>query len=85
MLRQINDHMFLVISDDRTRSKKMVTLRVNEDVVNKYDKLSAILNTQYNVEISRTKIMELVLERAIYILLNEPRTVLLMLEEEQND
>jgi hypothetical protein len=84
MLRQIEECKFLVINK-RNLQKKMVTLRMNEEVVNKYDRLSAILNIQYNIEISRTKIMELVLERAIHILLNEPRTVLLMLEEEQND
>jgi hypothetical protein len=48
-----------------TMRKKMISLRLNADTVLQYDKLAAYLSIQKNVEISRTHIMEVILEEVL--------------------
>ncbi len=76
MIREIGDGVFLARP---MRVKRMVSLRVDESVIDKYDKLTAILRMlDPNINVTRTKIMEIVLERAIRPLLRDPRTLLII-------
>ena len=67
---------FLIEKD----SSVIVTIRLKSSTVNKYDKLTALVNTlDPDLKATRTGIMRLVLEKAIKQLLRDPRLVVVML------
>ncbi len=63
----------------RMRPRRNISLRLDESVVAKYEKLTAILKMlDPDINVSRTKVMEIVLERALGPLLREPRRLLIV-------
>jgi DNA-binding MurR/RpiR family transcriptional regulator len=75
-MKRLDSERFLIEKD----SSVIVTIRLKSSTVNKYDKLTALVNTlDPDLKATRTAIMRLVLERAVNQLLRDPRVVLILL------
>jgi hypothetical protein len=60
-VNRVGETLFEII----LRRKQMITLRLDQNTVLAYDKLATALNTKYNINITRTRLMALILENAI--------------------
>jgi hypothetical protein len=78
-MKRLDDERFIVERDNST----VVSLRLKFSTLNKYDKLTALVNTlDPELKATRSRIMRVVLERAVKQLLREPRTLLVLLRNE---
>jgi DNA-binding MurR/RpiR family transcriptional regulator len=78
-MKRLDDERFIVERDDSI----VVTLRIKSSVLDKYEKLTALVKTiDPNIQVTRSRVMRLVLERAVEQLLRDPRVLLIMLRNE---
>jgi hypothetical protein len=61
-VNRVSGTLFEIIIKQR---KQMVSMRLDSDVVLAYDKLATALNTKYNMRITRTRLMQIILESAV--------------------
>jgi len=77
-MKRLNNERFVVERDNST----VVSLRLKSSTLNKYEKLTALVNTlDPDLRATRSRIMRVVLERAVEQLLREPRALLTMLRK----
>jgi hypothetical protein len=75
-MKRLDSERFLIEKD----SSVIVTIRLKSSTLDKYDKLTALVNTlDPDLKATRTAIMRLVLERAVKQLLRDPRLVVILL------
>ena len=78
-MKRLDDERFVVERDDSV----VITLRIKSSVLDKYEKLTALVKTiDPNIRVTRSRVMRLVLERAVNQLLRDPRVLLVMLRNE---
>jgi hypothetical protein len=61
-VNRVGETLFEIILKTR---KQMVSMRLDRDVILAYDKLATLLNTKYNTRITRTRLMQIILESAV--------------------
>ena len=78
-MKRLDDERFIVERDNSV----VVTLRIKSSVLDKYEKLTALVKTiDPNIQgVTRSRVMRLVLERAVDQLLRDPRVLLIMLRK----
>jgi len=75
-MKRLDDERFVVERDNST----VVSLRLKSSTLNKYDKLTALVNTlDQDLKATRSRIMRVVLERAVKQLLRDPRLAVMLL------
>jgi len=78
-MKRLDDERFVVERDNST----VVSLRLKSSTLSKYDKLTALVNTlDPDLKATRSRIMRVVLEKAVKQLLREPRVLLVLLRNE---
>jgi hypothetical protein len=79
-MKRLDDERFIVERDDSV----VVTLRIKSSVLDKYEKLTALVKTIDPClnGVTRSRVMRLVLERAVNQLLRDPRVLLVLLRNE---
>jgi hypothetical protein len=77
-MKRLDDERFVVERD----SSIIVTIRLKSSTLEKYEKLTALVNTiDPDLKATRTAIMRLVLEKAVNQLLRDPRLAVVLLKE----
>jgi hypothetical protein len=77
-MKRLDDERFVVERD----SSVIVTIRLKSSTLEKYEKLTAIVNTiEPELRATRSAIMRLVLEKAVNQLLRDPRLAVVLLKE----
>jgi hypothetical protein len=75
-MKRLDDERFVVERDNSI----VVSLRLKSSTLNKYEKLTALVNTlDQDLKATRSRIMRVVLERAVEQLLRDPQALLVLL------